>query len=286
MLLIGIASALVASALFNVGIVLQAIDARAAPASMSLRLSLLWRLVHQRRWVIGFVLGIVGLAPQILAYGEAPFVVVQPALAIGLVIVLVAGERLLGESVGLAERAGVAAIIGGVALVSWGAPSHTEAHRGAVAVVSVAGGLSLVALAPFALRATRFDRAMLAIVASGCGFGVANIATKLLGDDFPDHLTNAFVWAVVGVVMGVAATVTGMTAFQRAAATIVVPVSTAVQTFVPIVLEPLFLRERWGSARLDGVPLAAGLALALVGCVLVARSRAVSGLLASAAGGS
>ena len=286
MLLIGIASALVASALFNVGIVLQAIDARAAPASMSLRLSLLWRLVHQRRWVIGFVLGIVGLAPQILAYGEAPFVVVQPALAIGLVIVLVAGERLLGESVGLAERAGVAAIIGGVALVSWGAPSHTEAHRGAVAVVSVAGGLSLVALAPFALRATRFDRAMLAIVASGCGFGVANIATKLLGDDFPDHLTNAFVWAVVGVVMGVAATVTGMTAFQRAAATIVVPVSTAVQTFVPIVLELLFLRERWGSARLDGVPLAAGLALALVGCVLVARSRAVSGLLASAAGGS
>lgn len=286
MLLIGIASALVASALFNVGIVLQAIDARAAPASMSLRLSLLWRLVHQRRWVIGFILGIVGLAPQILAYGEAPFVVVQPALAIGLVIVLVAGERLLGESVGLAERAGVAAIIGGVALVSWGAPSHTEAHRGAVAVVSVAGGLSLVALAPFALRATRFDRAMLAIVASGCGFGVANIATKLLGDDFPDHLTNAFVWAVVGVVMGVAATVTGMTAFQRAAATIVVPVSTAVQTFVPIVLEPLFLRERWGSARLDGVPLAAGLALALVGCVLVARSRAVSGLLASAAGGS
>jgi drug/metabolite transporter (DMT)-like permease len=285
-LLIGIASALVASALFNVGIVLQAIDARAAPASMSLRLSLLWRLVHQRRWVIGFILGIVGLAPQILAYGEAPFVVVQPALAIGLVIVLVAGERLLGESVGLAERAGVAAIIGGVALVSWGAPSHTEAHRGAVAVVSVAGGLSLVALAPFALRATRFDRAMLAIVASGCGFGVANIATKLLGDDFPDHLTNAFVWAVVGVVMGVAATVTGMTAFQRAAATIVVPVSTAVQTFVPIVLEPLFLRERWGSARLDGVPLAAGLALALVGCVLVARSRAVSGLLASAAGGS
>jgi drug/metabolite transporter (DMT)-like permease len=283
-LLIGIASALVASALFNVGIVLQAIDARAAPASMSLRLSLLWRLVHQRRWVIGFILGIVGLAPQILAYGEAPFVVVQPALAIGLVIVLVAGERLLGESVGLAERAGVAAIIGGVALVSWGAPSHTEAHRGAVAVVSVAGGLSLVALAPFALRATRLDRAMLTIVASGCGFGVANIATKLLGDDFPAHYAKAFIWAVVGVVMGVAATVTGMTAFQRAAATIVVPVSTAVQTFVPIVLEPLFLRERWGSARLDGVPLVAGLALALVGCVLVARSRAVSGLLASASG--
>jgi drug/metabolite transporter (DMT)-like permease len=285
-LLIGIASALVASAMFNVGIVLQAIDARAAPAALGLRLSLLWRLLHQRRWVLGFVLGVVGLGPQVLAYGEAPFVVVQPVLAIGLVIVLAVGERLLGERVGLSEGFGVAAIIGGVALVSWGAPSHTEAHRGAAAVVSVVGGLSLVALAPFALRATRLDRAMLTIVASGCGFGVANIATKLLGDDFPGHLTNAFIWAVVGVVMGIAATVTGMTAFQRAAATIVVPVSTAVQTFLPIILEPLFLRERWDSARFDGIPLAAGLALALVGCVLLARSRAVSTLLASAAGGS
>ena len=84
MLLIGIASALVASAMFNIGIVLQAIDARAAPAALSLRLSLLWRLLHQRRWVLGFVLGVVGLGPQVLAYGEAPFVVVQPVLAIGL----------------------------------------------------------------------------------------------------------------------------------------------------------------------------------------------------------
>ena len=54
-----------------------------------------------------------------------------------------------------------------------------------------------------------------------------------------------------------------MTAFQRRPATIVVPVSTAVQTFLPIVLEPFFLIEHWGSAAGDGVPVAAGLAIAL-----------------------
>ena len=57
--------------------------------------------------------------------------------------------------------------------------------------------------------------------------------------------------------------------------------STAVQTFLPIVLEPLFLREHWGSAAYDGGPLVAGLALALVGCVLITASPAVGRLVAA-----
>ena len=73
-----------------------------------------------------------------------------------------------------------------------------------------------------------------------------------------------------------------MTAFQRRKATMVVPVSTAVQTFLPIVLEPFFLRERWASAAFDGAPIAAGLLLALAGTVLLARTRAVSELAAGA----
>ena len=49
-----------------------------------------------------------------------------------------------------------------------------------------------------------------------------------------------------------------MTAFQRLAATVVVPVSTAVQTFLPIVLEPFFLREHWSSASYGGGPIIGG----------------------------
>jgi drug/metabolite transporter (DMT)-like permease len=280
--LIGLASALVASVLFNVGIVLQALDAREAPKSLSLRVGLVWRLFHQKRWVLGFVLGLVGIGPQLIAYAEAPFVVVQPALAIGLLLLLVLGERTLHEAVGWPELVGMPAIVAGIALVSWGAPSHVETHRSAVWTVSVAAGLSLVGVLPFLVRGTRLDSALLAIVASGCGFGMTNIATKLMGDDIPGHWIRAAAWAAAGVGMGVAATITGMTAFQRTRATVVVPISTAVQTFVPIVLEPLFLRERWGSAIYGGAPILAGLVVALAGSVLVARSRAVSGMVASA----
>jgi drug/metabolite transporter (DMT)-like permease len=284
MLLLGLGAALLASALFNVGIVLQALDARAVPRALGLRLGLLRKLLVRPRWVVGWLLGVVGVGPQILAYAKAPFVIVQPALSVGLLLVLALGVRVLGERVTRRDVVGVVTIIAGVLLVAWGAPSHTETHRGWFAVLVVVGALSLIGLAPFLVRGSRFDSAMLVIVAAGCGFGATNIATKLVGDDFNlAHYGNAALWALVGIGMGVAATVTNMTAFQRRAATTVVPVSTALQTFLPIVLEPLFLRERWASATLYGLPLATGLLLALLGSVLVAGDSAVSELIAGAA---
>ena len=285
MLVVGLVAALAASVLFNVGIVLQAIDARVAPRSLGLRLSLLGRLLRRPVWVLGWLLGLVGIAPQVLAYAKAPFVVVQPALASGLLIVLALGVRVLDEHVGARETAGVAAIIGGIALVAWGAPAHTEGHRAWAPVVAVTGMLCFSGLVPFLVRRTRLDTGMLVVVATGCGFGATNVATKLMGDDVDvGHYANALVWALVGLGMGVAATVANMTAFQRRAATTVVPVSTAVQTFLPIVLEPLFLRERWGSATLDGIPMIAGLAIAMAGSILIAASPAVSELVVGATG--
>jgi drug/metabolite transporter (DMT)-like permease len=280
---LGLAAALVASVLFNVGIALQGIEARDTPKSLGLRVSLLAQLLRRRRWLVGWVLGIIGIGPQIVAFGYAPFVVVQPALASGLLVLLFLGARTFHEHVTHWEIAGVLAIIGGIGLVAWGAPPRVEAHRTGPAVIAVVAGLSAAGLVPFAVRGTRFDTGMVATVASGCGFGATNIATKLMSDDFGlRHYGPAAAWAVVGLAMGVAATITGMTAFQRRRATTVVPVSTAVQTFLPIVLEPLFLREHWTEAKFLGIPIAAGLLLALLGTVVVARDKGLGKLAAGA----
>ncbi len=279
MFALGLAAALVASALFNVGIALQGIEARSAPKKLGLRVGLLTRLFRRKRWVLGWVLGVVGIAPQVLAFADAPFVVVQTALASGLLILLVIGSRLFGEHVGWVEIVGVSAIIGGVALVAWGAPPHVEAHRTGIAVIAVAAGLTTAGFFPFVVRGTFLDTGMGAIVASGAGFAASNVATKLLADDIGSgHYFNAIAWAIVGLISGIAATITGMTAFQRRRATTVVPVSTAVQTFLPILLEPFFLREHWASADFDGAPIGLGLLIALVGTIVVSRTRAVSEL--------
>jgi drug/metabolite transporter (DMT)-like permease len=286
LLVFGLAAAVLASLMFNLGLVLQALEARTESPSLSLRLKLVFVLLRRRRWMLGWLLGAAGVAPQVLALSLAPFVIVQPALVVGLLLVLAVGVRTLGERVYPLEWVGVVAIIGGVALVAGGAPGHAETHRSGAAVLVVVGALVAVSLVPFAIRRTRLDTAMVTMVASGAGFAATNIATKLLSDDVGiGHYLNAAAWLAVATAVGVAATITGMTAFQRAAATIVVPVTTAVQTFLPIALEPLFLRERWDSASLDGALLAAGLVVALAGTVLVARAPGVGGVVATATAG-
>src|SRR6267154_3696252 len=114
MLAFGLAAALLASALFNIGIALQGIEARSAPKQLGLRVSLLTTLFRRKRWVLGWVLGVVGIAPQVLAFADAPFVVVQPALASGLLILLFIGWRVFKEHVTHWEIIGVLAIIAGV----------------------------------------------------------------------------------------------------------------------------------------------------------------------------
>jgi drug/metabolite transporter (DMT)-like permease len=283
---VGLVAAVVASLLFNVGLVLQALEARREKPELGLRLELLVRLVRRWRWLLGLGLGLVGVAPQVVALELAPFVVVQPALTVGLLAVLALGSRTFGERVPSQAWAGVVAIIAGVALVALGAPDHAEAHRGGLAVVWVVGALAAGAFVPFLVRGKRLDTGELAMIASGVGFAATNVATKLFSDDVGlGHRWNAGAWAVVGLALGVAATLTGMTAFQRVEATVVVPVTTVVQTFLPMLLEPLFLRERWDTVTLAGTPVFVGVVLALLGTVAVTRSPAVAGVAAAAGSG-
>lgn len=281
MLLVGIACAVTASLLFNAGIALQALEARETPRTHSLRLSLLGLLLRRPVWVLGLALGLLGVLPQIFALRTAPFVVVQPLLAVGLLLLLALGSRVFGEPVTWIEWLAVAAILLGVFLVAVGAPPRSEEHRGGVIVIAVVVGLSIPALLPL-LRLPGLTSAPALMASCGFGYAATNIAVKLLGDDVAlRHWWNAAAWAVVAGINGVAATLTNMSAFQIAAATVVVPVTTSIQTFLPVVLEPLFLQEAAPSPP-EAVALCAGLALTLAATVLLARAPAVSGLVSRA----
>lgn len=281
MLLAGLAAAILAAILFNVGIALQAIEARRAPRKLALKVGLLGHLLRRRVWLLGAALGIAGIVPQLIALAYAPFAVVQTALTGGLVLLLFIAVRYLGESVDRTALIGVGLLITGVALVSWGAPEHAEAHRDLLAPILVVAGTALVGYSPFILRRFGVEHGLLLAIASGVGFAGANIATKLASDAVGSgRWPSAVGWGVALVVLGGGATVTSMSAIQRAAATMVIPVSTAVQTFLPVVLEPLFLREHYGSLATQLLPVAAGVVIAVAGVALVGRDPAVSELAA------
>jgi len=279
MFLLGLAAAIVAAILFNVGIALQAIEARRSPKSLSLKVGLVGHLLQRPLWLLGAALGIVGFGPQLVALAYAPFAVVQTALTAGLALLLFIAMRYLGEHVDRAALMGVALLIAGVALVSWGAPPHSETHRTALGPILVVAATAVVAFSPFVLRRFGIGHGLLLATASGVGFAGTNIATKLASDGIgKSHWVIAGSWGAVVAVLGVGATITSMSAIQRSAATMVVPVSTGVQTFLPIVLEPLFLHEHYRSLWTQLLPVAAGVVITVAGVALVGRDRAVGEL--------
>src|ERR1700759_2053954 len=119
MLAAGVIAAVASSFLFNLGIAFQAIEARRTPRSEGLRLPLVWDLLHRRLWVAGLGIEWLGVPLEIAAFAWAPFVVVQPLLACGLLVLLAAAHRLLGERPSLGGMLAVGAVSVGLGLIAW-----------------------------------------------------------------------------------------------------------------------------------------------------------------------
>ena len=113
-LVLGIGAAVGASTLYSLGIALQAMDAKEAPHEEHLRLALAWSLLRRARWLAGTGLSILGWPLQIVALLLAPLVVVQPALAVGLLVLMFLAQRMLGEHAGRYEYLAMGAIVIGV----------------------------------------------------------------------------------------------------------------------------------------------------------------------------
>jgi drug/metabolite transporter (DMT)-like permease len=297
MLALGIALAVGASLLYNASIALQALEAREVPGEHSLRVSLLGRLVRNRRWLGATALGLAGWPLEIVALLLAPLTVVQPCLASGLILLLWLGATRLGERPGAREGLAVAAIIVGVTGVALAAPERTTDHAGAGAIALALALVAIPALAPYALRA-RFRHSppqgvvnvgyanaigFLAVLSAGCGYAWTAIASKLLTDELATGaVVAAAAWLGTAAASEGLALLSEMSALQRRAATHVAPTMFAVQIVVPVLLAPLIFGESWADTPLGGAVLVASMIVALAGTILLAGSRAVGAVIDSA----
>jgi drug/metabolite transporter (DMT)-like permease len=274
--LAGMVAAGAAAACFDGAVILQAYEARQVDQEHALRLSLLARLARRRRWLLGTAIAIAGWPLQLAAYALAPVTVVQPCLALGLLLLLAAGSRTLDEPVGPREWAGAGAVIAGVVALGLSGVGHTEQLPDPVAVGAACGVLALIAASPFALQRDRLAAWPL-IGAAGAAFSLTALGGKLLTLELEHGRPLAALgWALlVGAAAG-AGFLIDMTAMQRFEATRVAPPMFVLETAVPVALAPLLFGESWSDTTGGGAVVMLGLLLVLGGGAVLGASRSVA----------
>ncbi|HYZ28232.1 MAG TPA: hypothetical protein VE570_04180 [Thermoleophilaceae bacterium] len=273
----GIASAAVAASCFDGGLALQALDARVQPFDHALKPRLLVRLARRRRWLAGTVLAIAGWPFHLVALAIAPLTVVQPTLALGLILLLYLGHRVLGEAVGRAEIAAVVALVAAVAVLAWAAPPDTRHHAGAAALLSGLVPLAALALLPLVADRLVSTPARLLPFAAGAAYAFTGLSSKLLVDELRSgHLAGVVLWTAMTGVLGFAGLLLEMSGLQKRRAVEVGPVVFVVQVSVPVLLAPVIGGESWGATPLGGGVIVAALAAIVASAITLTRSRAVA----------
>ncbi|MDP9285928.1 MAG: hypothetical protein M3P41_13395 [Actinomycetota bacterium] len=272
--LIAVCLATVTSSLYALSAALQALEARDAPADSALRASLLAGLVRRRVWLVGALAGVVGWGLQAAALALASVSLVQPALGLGLVVLLVLGARLLGESIGVREVAGAAAIAAAVAVLGWAAPPHTGSFTSA-GTWAVGAALPVVALLPYALRAARRAGGLATSVAAGLGWAWVGLGTALIDVSVADRrFAAALAWGIGVAIASWSALLSEMTALWAWPATRAIPVSFGLEMAVPAATAPFLTHH--GLGPLHGVPFLVALTVACGGAIVLGSSRSVA----------
>jgi len=273
---LGLALALGAGSCYGFGVTLQALEARRAPARESLHLALLRRLVSRPRWIVGTCCVVAGWALQATALLLAPVTVVQPALAVGLFVLLVAGARLSQERVGRREVIAVVAIIVGVGGLAITAPGQAEGDGNALVVGIGLGLLGIAALVPYSPRRGHWRTGAPLAISAGFAYSWSGFSTKFVADAIPSEA-----WIVVLVWLGATGVGAGigllseMTALQQRSAIHVFPIMLVVQIVTVVLLAPLVAGEGWTGGALSLITLSLSLAVVAVGAGLLATAPAV-----------
>jgi drug/metabolite transporter (DMT)-like permease len=280
----GLAVAAAAAGCYETGYAFQALEARGVGARHALRVSLLGQLARNGRWLGATALSLLGWPLQVLALSLAPLALVQPTLALGLLLLLYLGARILGERVGRRELVAVALVVAGIGCLAAAAPERSTVTGGTGMTIAFAV-LAALAVAPYALRRRRAG--LLAVLATGAADSVAALAAKLVAGDLADGRWGlAVAVAALAAVAGALATLSEMSALQRLPATRVAPIVLAFQIAVPVVVVAAVGGEDWGSTPLGGAVLAGGLVAVIAGAVVLAASPPVSTLIARPSPGS
>lgn len=262
--------ALGAAVCFGTASVLQAVAARAAePGTGSgVDTALLLRALRQWRYLAGLGLDGVGFVLQIIALRHIPIYAVGAALAASLAVTAVVAARLLRVRLSRTEWGAVAVVC--VGLVMLGLASGEEGTlEGSLALklglLAVAGLVLLVGAVAGGLPDR--SRALTLGLAAGTGFGVVEVAVRLIDDISLSTLANPALYALL--LGGGSAFLLLTSALQRGSVTAATAGMVLGETIGPAVAGVAWLGDR----TRDGLTwlAVAGFAVAVAGALALAR---------------
>ncbi|HLY84900.1 MAG TPA: hypothetical protein VKO84_00070 [Gaiellaceae bacterium] len=274
---VGALAASLASAFYNSGLLLQAEASRREPVSVAFAPGLLVRLVRRRRWLAGSAVAVLGWPLQAFALTRAPLTVVQPLLALGLIVPLAFGKRMLGELVRWLDVLNIGALVAGASLVVALAPPRSNVTRVSSQLAIALTVLAAVLVCALLLAAVvQHRRGLMLTLAAGVGFALSSVTTKLLADALSrGHWVAFAVWLAVTAAAGGVALVGEMNALQVSTASTVAALVLALETIIPVTLSPFLFGETVSGSEASIALRSAALALTIGAAIALARTRPV-----------
>lgn len=261
--------ALGAAVCFGTATVLQAMAARAAAGGGGGEAALLLRALRQWRYLAGLALDGLGFLFQIAALRSVPIYAVGAALASSLAVTALVAARLLRVRLSRAEWGAVAVVCAGLAML--GLASGTEGEEAGPDWLSYAMlGVAVVVLLSGLVggRLPERGRALVLGLAAGFGFGVVEVAVRLVDSLDPEALFGDP--ATYALLLGGGAAFLSLTsALQRGSVTAATAGMVLGETIGPALVGVVWLgdRTREGLAGLA----VAGFAVAVAGALGLAR---------------
>lgn len=258
---------------YGTATVLQAVAARAASASApgagsgdaGVDPALLLRAVRQWRYIAGLGLDGLGFVLQIVALRAVPIYAVGAALAASLAVTAVVAARVLAVRLSGTEWAAVGVVCAGLAML--GLASGEEGHEDGPAALPwalLAVAAAILVAGAVAGRLPGRARALVLGLGAGCGFGVVEVAVRLV-DSF--DLADPALYALL--LGGGAAFLLLTSALQRGSVTVATAGMVLGETIGPAVVGVVWLGDHTRAGL--GWLAVMGFGVAVVGALGLAR---------------
>ena len=278
----GLGVAACAAACFDGATAFQASEARQLQ-SHAMRPTLIIRLARRPRWLAATALAIVGWPLQLAALSLAPLTLVQPTLALGILLLLALGSRILHEPVRPVQVGAVLAIVAGVAGIAVSAPENSDTYTTGPELWIVLGAMAGLAGVAFVAGRSGSRAGGLRVIGAGAAFAATAFVSKLIVDELSAGRTGrALAWAAAAVTAAALGLLCEMSGLQRREVARVAPPIFVIETVVPVLCAPLLTGEKWGDTPLGGAVIVLSLVVVAAGGAVLGRTRVVGEMVAAA----